>query len=163
MTVVSDTSPLSNLAVINRLDALREQAGAITIPSAVRLELSRLPHAAARARIEHALNEAWLRVRPLSTAVPVDLDLALDLGEAEAIAPARELKASLVLLDESAARRKARELGLAHTGVLGILPRARTIGRIPSLGSEIRQLRSEAGFFVGADLEQSLLLSVGEI
>jgi len=86
----------------------------------------------------------------------------LDLGEAEALALALETKADLVLLDESAARLNARQLGLAHTGVLGVLRQARRTNRIASLKAEILRLRSEAHFFVSPALEKRLLISVGE-
>jgi len=48
MLVVSNTSPLSNLAIINRLDLLQEQLGTVVIPPAVQRELDRLPIASAR-------------------------------------------------------------------------------------------------------------------
>ena len=68
----------------------------------------------------------------------------------------------MVLLDESAARLKARQLGLAHTGVLGVLRQARQANRIPSLKVEILRLRTEARFFISPALEKRLLISVGE-
>jgi len=40
MVVVSNTSPLSNLVLIGRLDLLREQLGQVTIPPGVRAELT---------------------------------------------------------------------------------------------------------------------------
>ncbi len=162
MLVVSNTSPLSNLAIIGRIDLLREQLGALTIPPGVWTELKRLPKAEARASLERAIQADWLRVVPLVGAVPADLALNLDNGEAEALALALESKAELVLLDESAARLKAHQLGIAFTGVLGILRRARTTGRIPSLKIEILRLRTDAHFFVAPALEKRLLDSVGE-
>jgi predicted nucleic acid-binding protein len=162
MLVVSNTSPLSNLAIIGRLDLLREQLGTVTVPPGVRAELKRLPNAEAKASLERATQADWLRVVPLLGAVPDDLAFNLDSGEAEALALALESKAALVLLDESAARLKAHQLGIAFSGVLGILRRARTTGRIPSLKSEILRLRGEARFFVASTLEKRLLSSVGE-
>jgi predicted nucleic acid-binding protein len=103
MLVVSNTSPLSNLAIIGRVDLLREQLGSVTIPPGVRMELSRLPNSAARSALEQALEARWLSVVPLVAAVPADLALALDVGEAETLALALETKANLVLLDESPA------------------------------------------------------------
>ena len=91
-----------------------------------------------------------------------ELIQALDLGEAEALSLASEIRADLVLLDESAARSKAANLGLSHTGVLGILRRARQTGHIPSLKAEIQRLRYEAGFFINPALERTLLISIGE-
>jgi hypothetical protein len=162
MLVVSDTSPLSNLATIGLLDLVREQLGGMAVPPAVRAELGRNPHAVARAAIEAAVLRGWVRVMPLVGPVPPGLAAALDLGEAEALALASEAKASLVLLDESAARDHARQLGLAVTGALGVLRRAKLTGRIASLGREIARLRAEAHFFIGPALEKALLVSVGE-
>ena len=162
MLVVSNTSPLSNLAIIGRLDLVREQLGSVTIPPGVQAGLSRHPSPGARSALEKALEDGWLSVVPLIAAVPVELASALDLGEAEALALALETKAHLVLLDESAARHKASQLGLAHTGVLGLLRQARQTNRVPSLKAEILRLRTEAHFFVSPALEKSLLISVGE-
>ena len=99
MVVVSNTSPLSNLAIIGRLDLLREQLGSVTIPPGVRIELSRHPNPEAGKLLERALENRWLRVVPLAGAVPADLVSALDVGEAQALALALEIKAEMVLLD----------------------------------------------------------------
>ena len=163
MLTVSNTSPLSNLAIIGRLDLLREQLGTVILPPGVRAELSGLRNSEASASLEDAILAGWLRVVSLVGPVPVGFAVFLDKGEAEALALALETKATLVLLDESAARRKAQELGIAHTGVLGILRKARTTRRIPSLRAEILRLRTEARFFVAPGLEKRLLASVGEL
>ena len=55
MRVVSDTSPVSNLAIVGRLEFLRRLHGQITIPPTVPTELSRLRHDAGRAAVEKAL------------------------------------------------------------------------------------------------------------
>jgi predicted nucleic acid-binding protein len=163
MPAVSNTSPLSNLAVIERLELLREQFGTVTVPAGVWAELRRLPNLEAKASLKYAMRSGWLRVVSLAGPVPDDLAFRLDQGEAEALALALETKARLVLLDESAARLKAKQIGIPCTGVLGILRKARTDGRIPSLKAEILRLRSEARFFVSRGLEDRLLASVGEI
>src|ERR1035441_4936229 len=80
MLVVSNTSPLSNLAIIGRLDLVREQLGSVTIPPGVQAELSRHPSPEARSALEKALEDRWLSVVPLIAAVPVDFASALDLG-----------------------------------------------------------------------------------
>jgi uncharacterized protein len=162
MVVVSNTSPLSNLAIIGRLDLLREQLELVTIPPGVRAELSRHPNPSARQLLEKAIQDRWLQVVPLAGAVPTGLISALDLGEAEALALALETKADMVLLDESAARLQAQQLGLTYTGILGILRRARQRNRISSLKPEILRLRNEANFFISPALEKRLLVSVGE-
>jgi hypothetical protein len=162
MLAASNTSPLSNLAFIGRLDLLHEQVCTVIIPPGVRDELSRLHNPEARSALQSAFQAGWLQVVLLAGPVPEDLAVDLDRGEAEAIALALETKAPLVLLDESAARLKARQLGIAYTGVLGILHKALKEGRIPSLKAEIRRLRTDARFFVNPVLEKRLLDSVGE-
>jgi uncharacterized protein len=162
MLAVSNTSPLSNLAIIGHLDLVREQLGVVAIPPAVEAELGRNPRVEARSALEAAIAKGWIRVTQLIRPVPPDLMLALDPGEAETLSLALEIKAGLVLLDESAARSQARRLGLSHTGALGILRRARQTGRIGSLKVEIKRLRDQAGFFINPALEKALLISVGE-
>lgn len=73
MLVVSNTSPLSNLAIIGHLELVREQLGQVIIPAAVRLELSRHPDSTARAAIETAIADGWCWVNPHVGQVPVDL------------------------------------------------------------------------------------------
>ena len=163
MPVVSNTSPISNLAIIGHLDLIREQLGSIIIPPGVRSELQRHPDGAARTAIEKAITDGWLCVKPIAGKVPGELAENLDLGEAEALTLAIELKASLVLLDESSARQHAGSLGLSFTGVLGILRHAKQTGRIASLTDPIARLRKQARFFIGPALEKALLTSVGEI
>ena len=162
MLVVSNTSPISNLAVIGRLELLHDQLGTVIITPAVVRELACHPHLTARQNIQQAIAKDWLRVVTPKVPVANNLISQLDPGEAEALALALELKASLILLDETAARAKARELGLAHTGVLGLLREARRAQKIPALRIEIARLRTEAHFFITPGLENILLASVGE-
>jgi predicted nucleic acid-binding protein len=162
MVAVSDTSPLSNLAITGRLGLVREQFGTVLVPSAVRQELSRLRHTAATGLIDAALADGWLRVTPLRQAVPRETAAGLHLGEAEAIALALEQRADLVLLDDGDARRRASEIGLHFIGVPGILLRTKQHGRIPALREEIRRLREEARFFVASKLGAELLIAAGE-
>jgi hypothetical protein len=53
--------------------------------------------------------------------------LQLHRGEAEAIALATDLKADIVLIDEQEGRQLASKTGLAVTGILGILLRAKIV------------------------------------
>lgn len=64
----------------------------------MRIELSRHPNPEARELLERALEDRWLRVVPLAGAVPADLVSVLDVGEAEALALALEIKAEKDLL-----------------------------------------------------------------
>ena len=163
MPTVSNTSPIFNLGCIERLDLLPEQFGDIWIPEAVAAELRDVPDDAVRRKIEQAKASGWLKSRPASNAALVSLLTAdVHLGEAEAIALALEMKADYVLIDERDGRRLARQLGLHLTGVLGVLLRAKTMGRLRSVKAEIEALRTKAHFFIAADLERAVLSRAGE-
>ena len=95
--------------------------------------------------------------------MPAELAASLHLGEAEALALAIETKATLVLLDESAARERARQLEFKFTGALGVLRWAKQNGRVSSLKDQMFRLLKEARFFINPALEKALLISVGEM
>lgn len=144
MRVVSNTSTLSNLAVIGRLDLLKERYGQVRIPMTVSKELLALKHVEARKRLDAALADGWLVVDGTSLPTPA-LPFALDAGETDAIALALAVNADILLMDEKRGRQAARQTGLKVAGVLGELLHARQAGRIPNLRQEIARLRSEAG------------------
>jgi hypothetical protein len=163
MVVVSNTSPLSNLAIVGRLDLLRDQFGSVLVPLTVRQELIQLRHPEAARLLDEAFSHGWLRVNPLLRPVPGNLSAGLHVGEAEALALAVECSADLTLLDDGDARRRATDAGLRISGVLGILLRAKWKGQIPSLREEIRRLRQDAHFFISRPLERELIAAAGEI
>lgn len=163
MLVASDTSPISNLAIIGRLDLLRKQFYEVWIPSAVKSEVERLSRPAAADLIRQALSEGWIKPHSAHQGgvLPL-LRCGLDRGEAEVIALATELRADLVLMDERIGRDAAQRAGLRVTGVLGVLLRAKRDGDVTLLKPVIEDLRTEARFFISARLEQDLLKSAGE-
>ncbi len=163
MLVVSNTSPVSNLAVIGRLDLFRSQFGSIRIPEAVWAELSRLEHSGGRRAIEQACAEGWIRIHRLENSALSDvLSSSLDAGESEAIALAAESQADLLIMDETAGRAMARNLGITITGTLGLLLKEKNKGGIVSLGEEMNRLVNEAGFFLSARIMQIFLAAAGE-
>jgi len=163
MRVVSNTSPISNLAIIGRLDLLRAKYGRVIIPQAVRDELDRLSHKLGAAAIQRALTDGWLLVEPVADrrVLPV-LMARVDAGEAEALELARQTDAELLIMDDQDGRQIAREESLPFTGLLGVLAEERLGGRLPSLKVEIDRLRSECRFFISAELERMLLERAGE-
>jgi predicted nucleic acid-binding protein len=161
MRAVSNTSPLSNLAIIGRLDFLKQRYGTVRIPPAVARELSALSHPAAQARLTAALAEGWLLVDNIPSSPP-PLPFSLDAGETEAIALALATRADVLLMDEKRGREAARRCGLTVAGALGELLHARQTGLLPDLRHEIKRLRTEAGFFVDAEIERFILSQVGE-
>ena len=85
----------------------------------------------------------------------------LGAGETQVIASAQALGADRVVIDDMAARRCARVMGLRVIGTLGIIGRAKSEGLIKLAGPIIERLR-EAGLYISDDLVQRLLREVGE-
>jgi uncharacterized protein len=163
MRAVSNISPISNLASIGRLELLKSQFSELWIPDGVMGELTAHPDPIAQAAIQTAIREQWIQVAtPGDSGLLRLLLLQLHQGEAEAIALATELKADIVLMDEQEGRQLASRTGLAVTGVLGILLRAKRDGEIHAVKPEINLLRAKARFFVSSALEAKVLAAAGE-
>ena len=126
MIVVSDTSPLNYLVLIQHVDVLPSLFGRVMAPPAVVAEL-RHPGAPAAVRSWAAAPPEWLEVRSPAS---IDPSQGLGAGEAEAISLARELNADAVLIDERKALTVAREHGMFVTGTLGVLQIAAEKGLI---------------------------------
>ena len=118
MIVVSDTSPLNYLVLINAIDVLPTLFTEIYAPTQVIDELKRSRAPDVVKRWAHSL-PPWLRVSTPSTTVVTSV--RLDAGELEALALAKELRAELILIDERTGRRVAKELGLDAVGTLNVL------------------------------------------
>ena len=163
MLAVSNTSPISNLASIGRLELLKSQFSEPWIPDAVAEELAAHPDPVARAMIQNAIRESWIRIgAPKDSGLLRLLLLQLHRGEAEAIALATDLSADFVLMDEQEGRQLASKTGLAVTGVLGVLLRAKRVSEIAALRPELDMLRSKAHFFISPALEKKILAASGE-
>ena len=147
MLAVSNTSPVSNLASIGRLELLKSQFSTVWIPDGVASELAAHPDPIVQNLIQNAIREQWIQVgTPQDSGLLRVLLLQLHRGEAEAIALATDLKADIALIDEQEGRQLASRVGLAVTGVLGILLRAKRAGEITAVKPEIDLLWSKARF-----------------
>lgn len=163
--IVSNTSPLTNLAVIGRLDLVRRQFASVRVPAEVWAEMLALPHPEGRRLLEQARDDGWLVVVELvDHRIASTLRLTgLDVGESAAIALALELGASRLLMDERKGHAAATRLGVPVTGALGVLAAAKRLGQLTtSVADEIHLLRKEAGFFVTPEVELAVLKLAGE-
>ena len=159
--VVSNASPLINLARIQRFDLLKQFYGRVTIPTAVYEEV--VVYGQERDGSRDVRNATWIdRASPADDLAVSALSAQLDRGEASAIILARELNAELLLIDEIRGRRVAEKLGVKVTGTLGILTRAKREGLIPNLRDEITRLQSQ-GTWIHPKLSRDILELVGEI
>lgn len=164
MPVISNTSPLLNLAIIDHLFLLPEQFGQIYIPPAVFTELKINQDLPGSRALEAAVNQGWLISQAVENTLLVNL-LRRDLhqGESEAIALAVECSANKILLDEKEARQVARALGLNTIGILGILLKGWNESRIPSIKAVTERLQQEANFRIAPALLAQVLEESGEL
>ncbi len=163
MPVVSNTSPILNLAIIGQLDLLRQQFSDVLIPPMVWQELKVDTELPGVEPIRLALQNRWLQVVELSNAdMARALRRDLDNGEAEAIALALQLKLTTILIDEHDGRAAAKAMGLVPVGVLGVLLRAKRTGTLNSVVTAMQALQDQAGFFINPDLFATLAREAGE-
>lgn len=67
----------------------------------------------------------------------------------------------LVILDDNAAKKTVRYLGLTVTGTLGVLLKAKRQGVIDEIGPLLSEMRQN-GFYVSAIVENMVLEHAGE-
>ncbi len=162
MIVVSDTSPINNLAAIHQLHLLQQLYGTILIPEAVYRELTD-PDFPVAGAVEVQTSD-WIQTCAVGNRTLVEaLSNELDIGEAEAIALAVEIQADQVLIDERRGRVIATRFNLHYTGILGVLVEAKSRGLIAEVKPLLDTLISEAGFWVAEALYNSVLRLVNEI
>jgi predicted nucleic acid-binding protein len=152
--VVSNTSPLLNLALIDRLDVVRDQFSTVAAPEQVWDELAageKGLDALRSLRSDGVLEVVTVPETPLLA----EFGRELDRGEAAALAYAVETDADLILLDEREGRQAARRHEIPVTGVIGVLLRAARQGEL-SLRDELDTLR-EAGFWISESLYEEVL------
>lgn len=160
MVVVSDSSVITGLLAINKLSILQILFKKVVLPRSVFQELSALKKFGYKVE---SLNEPWILVKEAENRQRLsDLEFQLDLGEAESIVLALEVKADYLLIDEKKGRSIAREQGLKIIGLLGILILAKQNGLIPLLKPEIDRLTSKLEFRLHEKLIKAALLAVGE-
>ena len=147
MIVVSDTTPLNYLILIDPADVLPKLFGQVYAPSAVLKELS---HARSPELVRTWASgpPAWLIVRDPTH---IDPSLRLGPGEAAAIALAQELKADWVLLDERRGSREAEQRGFRVAGTLGLIEEAAASGLL-DYEQKRNRLVGETTFYVTADV-----------
>jgi len=156
--VVSNTSPLLYLHQLGSMALLPALYPHVLVPASVVEEL-----AAGRAAGHDVPDVAalpWARVVSSPTLALLALATDLGKGEAEAIAIAHERNA-LLILDDGLARRHAKLVGVALTGTLGVLLKAKTAGRIAAVAPLVSRL-TELGFRLSEQTRDAFLKLANE-
>jgi uncharacterized protein len=161
MLIVSNTSPLSNLAVIDEISLLQKIYPKILIPPIVHTELVRLRKN--QPAIAMLIQTGWIEIQtPKNIQLIQSLEQTLDPGESAAISLAVELNADRLLIDERLGRNIAIQYGLKIRGILGILVNAKEQELIPAAKPILDRLIHEAGFRVSQALYTRVLHESGE-
>lgn len=156
--IVSNTSPIINLAKIDKLDLIEKLYQNIIIPAAVYKELimsgqdkENIP------AIKSLIDNKIIYVQEIqNSALTRALEQDLDPGESETIALAVEINADLVILDEREARETAEIYKLKKTGFIGILLKAKQKGFIDSVKKYLDRA-IEKGFWIDERLYRSII------
>jgi predicted nucleic acid-binding protein len=161
MIVVSNTTPLIGLACIGKFELLHKLFGEIHIPKAVYNEavVTGREEGGAKREVSGA---SWIKTVSIQDRLAVDVLLdELDLGEAEAIVLASEIKADWVLMDEKKGRRKLAQLGMPKVGTVGILLKAKQVGLLSVVRPELEKLR-QRGFSLSQSVIDTVLQQANE-
>ena len=157
MRVVSDSSPLITLAKIGRLELLPRLYQTITITPEVYAEV--VVSGAGLAGSSQIAAAQWIDVTPVrkgANLAAAQQRFGLGTGELSAIVLCQELKADVVLIDDSKARKVAQEEGLRVLGCVGVLEDAFRLKLLSDLPEAYRQLLVSGAYVDRQILENSL-------
>ena len=143
---ISNASPLILLAQAGALSVLERLPGRVVIPEAVAAEVLAGP---ADDPARRQLAEGWGERRAV-TPDPQLVEWGLGSGETAVISLARA-SGAVALLDDRAARRAAKAIGVQTLVTLGIVIRAKRAGLIDSATQLIHQLQ-DTGLWVAPDI-----------
>lgn len=151
MIVVSDTSPINYLLLIEEIGLLEKLFQKVLIPEAVFAELN---HQLAPEPVRDWLKKipAWIEIHPVPNP---EVIASLGRGEQQAITLAHRVGADLLLIDEHKARREALARGLIVAGTLNVLETAAQQGLI-DLTSSLQRLM-ETNFRAAPSLFEAIL------
>jgi predicted nucleic acid-binding protein len=157
--VVSDTSPLQYLYQAEHLDLLPALYREIIVPEGVSEEI------AAGRCLGHSLPDLaaldWIRIEPAPHRRILLLSTDLGKGEREVLSLVADRPGAVALLDDGLARRMAARLGIAFTGTLGVLLRAKAAGHVDAVAPIVDRLES-LGFRLAAMTRAAILELAGE-
>ena len=144
-TIISDTSCLILFEKIGYIDLLFQvYQHVITTPQIAKEFSHPLP--------------GWLKIVSVRDYKYLDfISTQVDLGEASAIALAKEIEHSLLIIDELRGRKLAHKLGLKFTGSLGVIHKAKEMGVIPLIRPVLDKINA-TNFRISEKILSELLL-----
>lgn len=148
--IISNSSCLIALDNIRMLYILKELYGAVHICEEVFEEFGKSVDD--WIQIDSVKNNNYFNI----------LNNIIDKGESGTIALSLEIPESIMILDDLKARKIAKNLNLKHTGLLGIIVRAKHKGVIDSAKDILEKLKA-ANFRISKAVENEILLLANEL
>ena len=157
--VIVNSTPLIILCGIGQLNLLKKLYDEIYIPKAVYREVTAKADSTC-SQLKNA--QDWIHVVEIKDSRDKKMYKAkLHDGEVEVMILAQEMKSDIVILDDNAAKKTAKYLGLAVTGTLGILIRAKREGYISKVSPVLSEMK-DRGFYISEAVEKMVLEQVNE-
>ena len=155
--VIADAGALIALSRVVKLSVLADGFGQVRLTQTVLEECLARDDRPEGHAIREAVEAGWLSVQ---ADVPYSSNWNLGAGEASAIAAALALHACL-LIDDRAGRRLARSHGLPVIGVLGVLIKAKRLGKVERVRPLIESLVA-SGYYLSMGVVDEALRMAGE-
>jgi predicted nucleic acid-binding protein len=156
---IVNTSPLILLSKTGRLDLLHLGGVEVLVPDTVVQEIEA---GAEYDSTAEAIGQAtWLSVKPCPALADPIVNCRLDPGESAVLALAYSDLGSEVVLDDLAARRAAKRLGIPCIGTLGLSLTAKGLGVITEARPFVEAIR-QAGLYLDEEFVDELLRRIGE-
>ena len=157
--IVVDTSPWIALSTCKSTVLLKSIYTEVYIPEGVKKEIQ---EGGKRGIGVKELNSSrWIRIEKIKDPAKIELLYELDRGEAEVLVLAKEKGINYVLIDEKVARAAAQTLGLKVIGTLGLLLKAKKMGKIPSIKTFIEKMMNK-GIWIEEKIIMEILETSGE-
>ncbi len=160
MIVISDTSCIGYLIIIDKLFLLKENFSKIIVPPAVHKEVLQL----SGYDLSTYLSSDWI-----STLAITNLQLyyrllkEVDEGESEAIVLSKEIHTDLLLIDERKGTHLARSLGIKTIGLLGVLLLSKERNIIPFVKPVLNEIIANTTFRIDKKLYTNVLKQANEL
>lgn len=160
LRVIVNSTPLIALCNAGLLNVLKAVYGQITIPQAVFDEVTAKPDSAC---LQIKDNRDWIHVEKIMDVADRKMYKAkLHAGEVDVMILAQnDPKADLVIIDDNAAKKTAKYLGLKVTGTIGVLLKAKRMGVIISVKDAVDQIRNN-GFYISEHVIKMAIEQAGE-
>ena len=161
MIVISDTSCIGYLIIIDKLFLLKDNFSEIIIPQIVNKEILQL---STKYDLSKYLHSDWISINTITNSeLYYELLKKVDEGESEAIVLSQEIHAGLLLIDERKGTELARSFGIRTIGLLGVLLLSKEQKLIPLVKSILDELIANTTFRITKTLYTNVLKQANEL